>query len=197
MVLQIVALGDSLTVGLGDETGHDGKPYGWLGRLTTSLNTDNSDANSLNLAEVSAVTAQARFKQLPAALQRYSDVASLIIGMNDAIGNFNPKHYERDYSEIVARLTEHCPILLTATLPDISRQLGQNDDIAAGISTNILQANETIRKVSAYHDTVLYDAWATTSMATGIWSQDGLHPNARGHSAIAIAFRRLIKVRTG
>lgn len=194
-VKHMVALGDSLSVGVGDELDARGAPRGWVRRLLALLGPDWREEHLLNLGVVNARTPQVRIKQLPVALRHPARCASLITGMNDVITKFSARHYERNYTEIVANLSENFPLVLTATLPDISKRVGGDAEAIALIHTNTLIANEIIRKASAWHDTVCFDAWAATSMAPDLWSTDGLHPHARGHATIAAAYRALIGVR--
>ncbi|MCO8308811.1 SGNH/GDSL hydrolase family protein [Streptomyces sp. RKCA744] len=193
----LIALGDSLSVGIGDEPGPDGAPLGWIRRLLDFPGPDRQTDLLLNLGVVNARTPQVRFGQLPTALRHTARCAALITGMNDALTKFAPQHYERDYAAVVAGLAEHFPLVLTATLPDISAQVAPDPGTAARIRTHILTANDIIRKASARHDTVCFDAWAATAMAPDVWSPDGLHPNARGYAGIATAYRDLIGIRVG
>ena len=194
---RVIALGDSLTVGIGDDTDSVGAPLGWVQRFTKGLDVSDPYASDevLNLGEANAKTPQVRFKQLPVAAQHTACYASLITGMNDVIGKFDSSNYERDYASIVKSLASIAPTVLTATLPDISQQLGLDSTRATTIRQNILAANEIIRRVSALNGTVMFDAWAATVMAAGIWSADGLHPNAKGYAGIADAYCTLVDAR--
>ena len=189
------ALGDSVTQGVGDEL-QDGSYLGWPRRLAAMLEDYSWSLDVVNLAVPHARAPQVRIKQLPEVAGIPALIASVIIGMNDALGSFSVGSYRRDYETIVAELSKSARIVLTATLSDISPRRGLSPADAAAVSSKIRNANLVIREVAAKYHAVCLDAAAVPEPSgNGFWLADGLHPNPCGHQQIAAAFATLLTER--
>ena len=82
----LVALGDSITVGMGDPAA-DGGWRGWAALLAQTL--DQPEMH--NLAVLGALSGDVELGQLPAALDLKPDLATVVVGINDTLrGNFDP-----------------------------------------------------------------------------------------------------------
>ncbi|MGP4098890.1 GDSL-type esterase/lipase family protein [Nonomuraea sp. KM90] len=87
--IRLAALGDSVTVGLG------------------------------NYAVCGARVADVLRDQLPRALELRPSLATVLVGVNDTLrGDFDPAVFAADYEQLVARLSETGATVLTSTLPD-------------------------------------------------------------------------------
>src|SRR5260370_37713612 len=75
-----VALGDSITVGMGDPA-PEGGWRGWAALLAASLHQPVIH----NLATLGALAADVERTQLPAATELKPDVASVVVGINDTL----------------------------------------------------------------------------------------------------------------
>src|ERR1700719_4597827 len=83
-----VALGDSITVGMGDPAPEGGGWRGWAPLLAASLHQPVIH----NLATLGALAVDVERIQLPAATELKPDVASVVVGINDTLrGNFDPQ----------------------------------------------------------------------------------------------------------
>jgi lysophospholipase L1-like esterase len=83
-----VALGDSITVGMGDPAPEGGGWRGWAALLAASLHQPVIH----NLATLGALAVDVERTQLPAATELKPDVASVVVGINDTLrGNFDPQ----------------------------------------------------------------------------------------------------------
>lgn len=92
--MRFAALGDSMTVGIGDAMPRAGF-RGWA----TLLNAAFEDAELFNLAVNGARAADVVSKQLPAAVALRPSVASVVVGTNDTLrGQFNLSEVARDIS---------------------------------------------------------------------------------------------------
>ena len=110
----LVAMGDSITVGMGDPA-PEGR--GWRG--FAALLADTLPQPDLhNLAFLGAQAADVERVQLPAALDLKPDVVSLVVGINDTLrGDFDPGRTGAAVGRTVAALRESGAHVLTMTLP--------------------------------------------------------------------------------
>jgi lysophospholipase L1-like esterase len=83
-----VALGDSITVGMGDPAPEGAGWRGWAALLAASL----PQPVIHNLATLGALAVDVERTQLPAATELKPDVASVVVGINDTLpnGNWSP-----------------------------------------------------------------------------------------------------------
>ena len=81
---RFAALGDSITVGMGDPA----PGRGWAALLASTL----PQPELHNLATLGALAADVERVQLPAATALRPDVASVVVGINDTLrGDFDPE----------------------------------------------------------------------------------------------------------
>src|ERR1700750_1988863 len=81
---RFAALGDSITVGMGDPA----PGRGWAALLASTL----PQPELHNLATLGALAADVERAQLPAATALRPDVASVVVGINDTLrGDFDPE----------------------------------------------------------------------------------------------------------
>ncbi len=185
-----VALGDSVTEGVGDPLPRGGL-RGWATRLAEALTALDEDFSFAKLAHRGLTTAEIRDQQLERALELRPDLSSAIAGMNDAIKPwFREEQIAEPLEEIVAGLEEAGATVLMATLPDVTRTLPLTPGRKPPLRGRLEAANEVIRDVAARHpSTVLIDARGfAEEIRGGNFSIDRMHPNSRGHLLIARAF---------
>ena len=96
-----VALGDSITVGMGDPAPEGGGWRGWAALLGASM----QQPVMHNLATLGALAVDVERLQLPAATLLKPDVASVVVGINDTLrGNFDPQRTSAALAGTVAGL---------------------------------------------------------------------------------------------
>src|ERR1700732_3439778 len=96
-----VALGDSITVGMGDPAPEGGGWRGWAALLAASLHQPVIH----NLATLGALAVDVERTQLPTATELKHDVASVVVGINDTLrGNFDPQRTGAAVARTVAGL---------------------------------------------------------------------------------------------
>jgi lysophospholipase L1-like esterase len=194
-----VALGDSITLGIGDPVrlpadGRGGNgPRGWRGwavLLAESL----PDAALHIVAGNGACMADLERDQLPRALQLRPDIASVVIGVNDTLRpNFDPDRIAAAAAHTIGALRAAGADVLTMRLPDPGRMLGMPGVLARPLTRRAHQVNEVIDRVAERFGTLHFDA--ATDAATydaRMWAVDRLHPSERGHRLIAGRFHALL-----
>jgi lysophospholipase L1-like esterase len=186
-----VALGDSLTEGRGDADGA-GRLTGWAGRLLGRLRPP-ADAYLVNLARRNAEVEEVHDRQLPAAGQHHPALLSVLVGVNDVCGGFQPRRFRSAFGALLDAACAGCDTVLTATLPDLTCGNAVDERAAAALRTRLERANEAIAAVVGATTAACLDLWSLSrDWGARGWSADGLHPGPVGHRRIASGFRELL-----
>lgn len=187
--LRFVALGDSLTEGVGDPVG--GGWRGWAALLADGLGPA---VEFTNLAVSGAQTCDVLERQTPAAPALRPDVVSVVIGVNDTLRcTFDIHAVAARLDTVYAALRAQDAHLLTACLPDPGAMLGLPCALARPLARRQRAVNTVVHALSerhrAVHLHVCEGAWLTDR---AIWSADRLHPGERGHRQLAVRFHTLL-----
>ena len=185
-----VALGDSITVGIGDPApvrSARGRSWrGWAALLAEGL----PEPRLHNLATPGAQAAQVERDQLPRALELRPDVASVIIGINDTLrAGFDPRRVARAGEHTVGALRSAGAEVLTMRLPDPGLMLGLPDALSRPLARRIHAVNAVMDDLAERFGTLVFDAAGDPeTYDRRMWSVDRLHPSERGHRLIAGRF---------
>jgi len=184
------ALGDSITLGIGDPVGGGRAWRGWAALLADGL----TDPELHILAASGACAVEIERDQLPRALSLRPDVASVIFGINDTLRpNFDPELIASSAERVVAALRAAGAQVLTMRLPDAGRMLGLPGVLARPLARRTQQVNAVLDAVSSQFGTLHFDAAGTPeTYDRTMWAVDRLHPNERGHRMIARSFHGLL-----
>jgi len=179
------ALGDSITLGVGDPAPGGGW-RGWAAFLADSL----PGGRLVNLAANGARAADVERTQLPRALELRPDVASVVVGVNDTLrAGFDAARIQAALAHVAGSLTAAGAVVLTMRLPDPGMMLGLPPGLARPLARRLQVINDAMDQVAEQFGTVHFDAAA--DLATydrQMWSADRLHPSERGHRYIAGRF---------
>jgi lysophospholipase L1-like esterase len=186
---RFAALGDSITVGMGDPV-PGGSWRGWAALLGGTL----PQAEVHNLAISGALAADVERVQLPAAAALHPDVASVVVGINDTLrGDFDPGRTGAAIGRTVAGLREAGAQVLTMRLPDPGQMFGLPGALARPLARRMHAVNAVVDEVARRHGTLHLDiARDPATYERHYWSVDRLHPNERGHRLIACRFHLLL-----
>jgi lysophospholipase L1-like esterase len=195
---RFVALGDSLTEGVGDPQ-PGGELRGWAARLARGLEGFEHDFEFVNFARRSLLTHEILERQLPRALELRPDLVSAVVGMNDLMrSDFRPHVFEAEVDSIVGALSEAGATVLTASFPDVSRFLPAPRRVREPIAARLEAASDVIRSVANKRQALFVDVWhMTEAQSRNIISIDCVHPNERGHLLLARVFADLLEERAG
>ena len=185
-----VALGDSLSVGMGDPL-PDGGWRGWPALLASGLR----DPELHNVATLGAQSHEIESVQLPAALALKPDVASVVCGLNDTLrGGFDPGRTGGAIDRIVAALRAQGAEVLTMRMPDPGAMLGLPQALSRPLARRMRAVNTAIDELAERHGTLHFDASSDQeAYERRNWSVDRMHPNERGHRLIARRFHALLE----
>jgi lysophospholipase L1-like esterase len=187
-----VALGDSTTEGLDDPDGAGGY-RGWANRLAERIAAHQGSLDYANLGVRGRCARQIKGEQLGPALALRPDLATVVAGMNDLLrGGFDARAIAEDVGDMQRALIDRGCVVLTFTLPDISRRLAKGP-FARLLSRRTLALDDELRRVAQASGALLLDL-AAHELATDprMWSRDRLHANAEGHARIAAALAQLL-----
>jgi lysophospholipase L1-like esterase len=184
-VTTFAALGDSITLGLGDPL-PGGAWRGWAALLSESL----CEPELHNLAIPGARSADVERDQLPRALEVHPDIASVVWGINDTLrARFDPARIEQAAAHTVGSLQAAGAVVLTMRLPEPGRMLGLPGSLARPLARRMALVNAVMDGVAARFGTLHFDAAAEAqTYDRSSWSVDRLHPSERGHRLIAGRF---------
>ncbi|HUA40552.1 MAG TPA: SGNH/GDSL hydrolase family protein [Streptosporangiaceae bacterium] len=201
---RFVALGDSITLGIGDPIRLEPTPgppgdrarkgkrawRGWAVLLAESL----PEPDLHIVAGNGACWADLERDQLPAALQLRPDVASVVIGVNDTLRpNFDPDRIGKSAAHIVGALRASGAEVLTMRLPDPGRMLGVPGLLARPLARRAHAVNQVMDDVAERFGTLHFDAAGDAEVFNpSMWAVDRLHPSERGHRLIARRFYALL-----
>jgi lysophospholipase L1-like esterase len=201
---RFVALGDSITLGIGDPIrlepppGRPGAPArkgkrgwrGWAVLLSESL----PEPDLHIVAGNGACWADLERDQLPRALQLRPEVASVVIGVNDTLRpNFDPDRIGKSAAHVVGGLRASGAQVLTMRLPDPGRMLGVPGVLARPLARRAHAVNQVMDDVADRFGTLHFDAAGDAEVFNPqMWAVDRLHPSERGHRLIARRFHALL-----
>ncbi|MFD7407579.1 SGNH/GDSL hydrolase family protein [Streptomyces sp. NPDC059866] len=188
--VRYVALGDSLTEGVGDPVGNGWR--GWAALLARGL--CEPPAAFTNLAVSGAQTRDVLEAQLPAALALRPDVASVLVGVNDTLRRtFDIHHVAERLDKVYAAFARQGTALLTACLPDPGSMLGLPGVLGHPLARRQRAVNTVVHALSerygALHVHAAEGDWVDDRE---MWSSDRLHPGERGHRQLAVRFHGLL-----
>ncbi len=143
-----VALGDSTTEGLDDPDGAGGY-RGWANRLAERIAAHQGSLDYANLGVRGRCARQIKEEQLGPALALRPDLATVVAGMNDLLrGGFDARAIAEDVGDMQRALIDRGCVVLTFTLPDISRRLAKGP-FARLLSRRTLALDDELRRVVA------------------------------------------------
>ena len=196
--LTIVALGDSLTEGEGDQSSEGG---GYPARLARALNEVRPGSQIINLGKSGWTSAQLLEGQLPTALEANPHLALVWIGSNDLWQSNGPEQeaaelalYTSNIDATLRALTEAGARVFIALLDDQSQRPYTASPNGAGLDPEGVAYmsrlggafNEAIRAKAAEYGATTVDFYNTTLFTDpATLAEDGVHPNTQGYDRIA------------
>ena len=199
---KFVALGDSITLGIGDPVrlppadlarGSGKGRRGWRG-WAVLLADGLPDADLHIVAGNGACMADLEQDQLPKALALRPDIASVVIGVNDTLRpNFDADRIAAAAAHTIGALRAAGADVLTMRLPDPGRMLGMPGVLARPLARRAHEINAVMDHVAERFGTLHFDAAAdAAAYDPSMWAVDRLHPSERGHRLIARRFHALL-----
>ena len=180
MAATVVALGDSVTVGVGDI----GVPAGWAAHLSFALGA----AEFTNVARLGARARDVSSIQAAVAIGRRPQLATLLVGGNDVLrGDFSAQDVASHVDQTVAGLRRVGADVAVVLLHDPRLTLPGPRLIREVLGERAAAVNDAIRaRVAGEPRVALIDPQRSDfTPKRQAWSIDRLHPSAAGHRALA------------
>ncbi|MEU5322413.1 SGNH/GDSL hydrolase family protein [Streptomyces sp. NPDC021056] len=187
--VRFVALGDSLTEGVGDPVGEGWR--GWAALLAGGLG---ECVDFTNLAVSGSQTRDVVERQLPAGLALRPDLVSVVVGVNDTLRcTFDIHAVASRLDAVYAAFASQGAVVLTACLPDPGAMLGLPGALARPLARRQRAVNTVVHALSERYGAVhLHAAEGAWLVDRAMWSADRLHPGERGHRQLAVRFHALL-----
>lgn len=183
MTFRYVAIGDSISEGIGDTPWPDGTPRGWTDRLAEHLTRAHDGVEYANLAVRGSQAEGVRTGQLPGALSLRPRLTSISAGMNDLLRpRCDLARLQDNLHAMAAELMAVGSDVLLLAIPDVGKISPAGRLIASRRERyNAMLhavADETGAAVlSPTGDSIFEDPRA--------WSDDRLHLSPLGHERLA------------
>ena len=189
-VLRYVAIGDSLSEGVGDEPWPDGTPRGWTDRLAELLTAHHGEVDYSNLAVRGYRSEEVRLTQVERALELEPDVVTVTAGMNDLLRpRFDVEALRRSLIQIVEPFTAKGARLLVIPIPDITSV----SPAGRLIARRRLELNGIYRYLAEHHGMLPpTETTGTIFEDRRAWADDRLHLSVLGHERLAIAAAQML-----
>ncbi|WP_338751906.1 SGNH/GDSL hydrolase family protein [Janibacter alittae] len=188
--LRYVAIGDSLSEGVGDLSWPDGTPRGWTDRLAELLAAHHGTLDYANLAIRGYRTVEVLQTQVQPALALDPDVVTLTAGMNDILRpRLDVAALRHRLVEIVAPFTAKGVRVAVVPIPDL------RGVTPAGrmLQRRRLVLNELYRRLAQEHGMIPpTETSGTVFEDRRAWAEDRLHLSELGHTRLAVAAAELL-----
>lgn len=185
MVVRYVAIGDSLTEGIGDEPWPDGTPRGWADRLADLFAAQHGEVEYANLAVRGYRAREVLATQVEAALAMEPDVMTFTAGMNDLLrARLDADELRRTLVSIVRPFTAKGVRVAVVPIPDIrsvspaGSLIARRRVVLNGIYQHLADEHGMVSPAPTT-GTVFEDRRA--------WADDRLHLSPLGHERLAMA----------
>jgi lysophospholipase L1-like esterase len=182
-VVRFVALGDSLTEGVGDP--HPACPNGlrgWADLLAARFALTDPDTEYANLALRAKRAVDVLREQVDVAVSMRPDVVTLWAGGNDILRpvlRYNEVLAPAD--EAVARLTATGAKTVVFTGFQLT-----GSPILGILRSRVIALNEGLRDIASSHGAALIDVSSPEEWAhRALWAPDRVHPSTLGHQRLA------------
>ncbi|WEV78878.1 SGNH/GDSL hydrolase family protein [Janibacter cremeus] len=190
--LRYVAIGDSLSEGVGDHPWPDGTPRGWADRLAELLAAHHGEVDYANLAVRGYRSADVLATQVQPALALEPDVVTLTAGMNDILRpRLDVAALRQRLVDIVAPFTAKGVQVVVVPIPDIrgvtpaGRLLQSRRELLNGLYRYLADEHGMVPP-TVTTGTVFEDRRA--------WAEDRLHLSELGHTRLSVAAAELLGV---
>lgn len=179
---RVVALGDSVTLGIGDST-HPGIGAGWAAHVAHALGASafvNLAANGTRARDLGAT-------QIPSGLMARPDIVLMTVGGNDVLrGDFCPSEVTAHLRDALDRFERPGREIVMISLDRIAAFSFLGPRVATVMGRRIGQANAAIAAALAGTSVhLIHGAEVFGGLGTAAWHIDRIHPSPEGHRALA------------
>ncbi|GMA34308.1 SGNH/GDSL hydrolase family protein [Demequina litorisediminis] len=181
---RVVAMGDSITLGVGDGIESQWGSVGWAALVATALGASaftNLAANGVRARDLAA--------QVSRVERLRPDIVLLTVGGNDALrGDFDADEVETATRDALTALTSSPARVVVVTIDRIGLFDLLPRGIARAMARRAQAVNTALRRAAATTDVTVLDGSVIFAIeGAAAWHIDRIHPSPRGHRALASA----------
>lgn len=173
--IKYIALGDSLTEGIGVSDYKNSYPYLIAQKLSLKNNVELT-----NLAHAGDTSSDVLTNQLPNVLPEKPDLITILIGVNDIHDFKSLKEFENNYSQIIAILKTTGAEIYVLSIPYLGSDKIVYFPYNFIMDFRTKQFNDVIKKVSAGAEAKYIDLYSLNKSAD-FYSVDQFHPGEEGY----------------
>lgn len=179
----VVAMGDSITLGVGDGTQRADGSVGWASHVARALGA----VTFVNLAANGARARDVARDQVPRALEADPDIVLVTAGGNDVLrSDFDPAEVRRELTSSLAALARPDRSLVVISIDRIGLFEALPAPVATAMARRVASVNRAvIAAASAAGATVLDGAAVFRETGSRAWHVDRIHPSPLGHRSLA------------
>lgn len=181
--LTYVAIGDSLTAGVGVDSYIKSYPYIFAEKISQKNNTK---VNLIPFALSGARSAYTLDNLVEPAIKTNPDIITLFIGVNDVHGNISEKEFEDNYENILKRITQETGAkIYIINLPYIGTSELIKTPFQFYFNTQTKQFNSIIKALAQKYNVEyvdLYEGHSRYADDAAYYSADLFHPNQTGYA---------------
>lgn len=178
-----VAIGDSVTAGVGVTTYTESYPY----LIASNLSKDTQSTIELIPFAIPGIRSEYVMGYfLEPIVESNPDVITLLIGINDIHGNVPTAKFKEHYQTILTTLTDKTDATIYAiNIPYIGTKDLIQQPYRFYFNFRTQEYNEVIKELASQYNVTyvdLYSSHQKQSLDTTYYAQDFFHPNAVGYS---------------
>jgi lysophospholipase L1-like esterase len=178
-----VAMGDSLTAGVGVDTYRDSYPY----RVATAVSEDRKQTVTLIPFAIPGIRSQYAVEHfIEPIIEIKPDIISIYIGINDIHGNVSTEKFGENYEQIVQSLGSSTDAeIYLVNLPYIGTKELVATPYRHYFNWKTKNYNKVIEEIAIKNNVVyvdLYQAHQPFELDTNYYAKDFFHPNKLGYT---------------
>lgn len=182
VIIKYVALGDSLTAGVGSSNDNNTFPF----IIAQKLVRNNNEVLLINLGEPGATTVEVISRQLSQAIKENPDYITLLIGINDMHNFQSLSRFQINFQFIVSELKERTHAKITViNIPYLGSDMLIYPPYNFIFELRTKQFNEIINKISLEKNVKYVDLYSQTNQLfkknNRLYSSDQFHPSSEGY----------------
>jgi lysophospholipase L1-like esterase len=177
-----VALGDSLTAGVGAALEKESYPYRLAERLAESRG---AEVTLVNLGQPGATARDVLNDQVPQVVALHPDVVTLAIGINDMHNGVSDQEFQKNLRGIVNSLSSTVKYLNVATIPFLANKNAFWPPYRAYFDYQTQHYNNLLRGAMSGRKILFIDLYSLTRERAlndaSYYSPDGFHASAKAY----------------
>jgi acyl-CoA thioesterase I len=181
--IKYVALGDSLTSGIGV----DSNEQTWLYLFSKNIaESKKAEVTLINLGQPSITSDQLIERFLSQAISEEPDLITIFIGINDIHNRVSPEQFEKNLDFILEKLQKETKAeIILLNLPYLGDKYSALPPYNFLLDIRTRQFNNSLKTISKRHSVILIDLYSKTSNQfktdSSFYASDKFHPSKKGY----------------